>query len=120
MSIPILGFPGGSDGKESSCNAGDLGLIPGLGRPSGGGKGCPLQYSGLENSVDSIVQGIAKSQTQLSDFHSLSTCTKIRKREIFFDSATPFAEIHHKEIIISVERCVCERMSFQALFVLEN
>ena len=46
------GFPGGSASKESACNAGDLGLIPGLGRFPGEGKGYPLQYSGLENSMD--------------------------------------------------------------------
>ena len=46
------GFPGGSDGKESACNAGDLGLILGLGRSPGGGRGSPLQYSCLENPVD--------------------------------------------------------------------
>ena len=52
--MPVfLGFPGTSAGKESACNAGDLGLTPGLGRPPGEGKGCPLQYSGLENSMDS-------------------------------------------------------------------
>ena len=44
-----MGFPGGSDGKESACNAGNLGLIPGLGRSPGGGHGNPLQYSCLEN-----------------------------------------------------------------------
>ena len=48
---------------------GDLGLIPGLGRSPGEGKGYPLQYIGLENSMDCIVHGVAKSQTQLSDFH---------------------------------------------------
>ena len=68
----IVGFPGSSAGKESACNAGDLGLIPGLRRFPGEGKGYPLQYSGLENSMDRIVHGIAKSQTRLSDFHSLS------------------------------------------------
>ena len=47
-----MGFPGGSDGKESACNAGDLGSIPGLGRSSGEGNGYPLQDSGLENSMD--------------------------------------------------------------------
>ena len=47
-----MGFPGGSDGKESACNAGDLGLIPGLGGSPGGGLGNPLQYSCLENSMD--------------------------------------------------------------------
>ena len=49
---PSLGFPGGSDGKESACNAGELGLISGLGRSSGGGHGDPLQYSCLENPMD--------------------------------------------------------------------
>ena len=65
----FLGFPGGSDGKESTCNAGDLGSIPGLERSPGGGKGYPLQYSGLENSMDCIIHGVAKNQTLLSDFH---------------------------------------------------
>ena len=57
-----VGFPCGSAGKESACNAGDLGLIPGLGRSPGEGKGYPLQYSGLENSMDYIVHGVTKSQ----------------------------------------------------------
>ena len=65
----ILGLPCGSAGKESACNAGDLSLILGLGRSPGEGNGYPLQYSGLENSMDSIVHRIAKSRTQLSDFH---------------------------------------------------
>ena len=51
------GFPGGSDGKESSCNVGDLGSTLGLGRSPAEGKGYPLQCSGLENSMDCIVQG---------------------------------------------------------------
>ena len=68
------GFPGGSDGKESACNAGDPGLIPGLGRSSGEGNGYPPQYSCLENSSDRgawqvIVHGVAKSQARLSNFH---------------------------------------------------
>ena len=50
--LNLNSFPGGSAGKESACNTGDLGLIPGLGRSPGEGKGCPLQDSGLENSVD--------------------------------------------------------------------
>ena len=53
----------GSAGKESACNVGDLGSIPGLGRSRGEGKGYPLQYSGLENSMDCIVHGVAKSRT---------------------------------------------------------
>ena len=56
-------------GKESVCNAGDPGSIPGSERSPGEGKGYPLQYSGLENSMDCIVHGVAKSWTQLSDFH---------------------------------------------------
>ena len=64
-----LGFSGGSAGKESACNVGDLVSISGLGRSPGEGKGYPLQYSGLENSMDCTVLGVAKSQTQLSDFH---------------------------------------------------
>ena len=67
--FPRLGFPDSSVGKESACNAGDLDLIPGLGRSPGEGKGYPLQYSGLENSMNSIVHGVAKSPTRLSDFH---------------------------------------------------
>ena len=61
-------FPGSSVSKESACSAGDLGLIPGLGRPPGEGKGYPLQYSGLENSKDCIVHGVTKSRTRLSYF----------------------------------------------------
>ena len=67
----FLGFPGDSAGTESTCNVGDLGLIPRLGRSLGEGKGYPLQYSGLENSMDCIVHGVAKSRTGLSDFHFL-------------------------------------------------
>ena len=59
----MLGFPSGSAGKESVCSAGDLGSIPGWGRSPGVGKGNPLQYSGLENSMDCIVHGVAKSRT---------------------------------------------------------
>ena len=66
------GFPGGSDGKESACNAGDVGSVPGLGRSPGEGDGNPLQYSCLENSMDTgawqaTVHGVAKSRTRLSD-----------------------------------------------------
>ena len=64
-----MGFPCGSAGKESACNIGDLGSIPGLGRSPGEGKDYLLQYSGLENSMDCTVHGIADSPTRLSDFH---------------------------------------------------
>ena len=71
-----LGFPGGSDGKESACSVRDPGLIPGLGRSPGEGNSNPLQYSCLENSMDrgawwATEHGLAKSQTRLSNLHSL-------------------------------------------------
>ena len=66
---PSRGFPGGSAGKESPCNAGDLGSMLGLGRSPGEGKGYPLQCSGLENSMDYIVHGVGKSRVRLSDFN---------------------------------------------------
>ena len=65
------GFPGDSTGKESICNAGDLGSNPGFGRSLEEENSYPLQYAGLENSMDCIVHGVAKSQTRLSDFHFL-------------------------------------------------
>ena len=66
--IPSMGFPGGSDSKESTCNAGDLGSIPGLGRSPGGGHGNPLQHSCLENPTDrgawqAALQGVTESDT---------------------------------------------------------
>ena len=86
------GFPGGSDGEESACNAGDLGLIPGLGRSPGEGNGNPLQYSCLENPMDrgawwATVHGVTKSWTRLSNFtftftHSIRGIDKIRGREL--------------------------------------
>ena len=59
----------GSAGKEATCNEGGLGSIPGLGRSLGEGNGYPSHYYGLENSLDCIVHGLAKSQTGLNDFH---------------------------------------------------
>ena len=67
---PSKGFPDGSAGKESACNTGDLGSIPELGRSPGEEKGYPLQYSGLENSMDCVVHGVAESRTRLSNFPS--------------------------------------------------
>ena len=70
--LPFMGSPGGLAGKESACNARDLCSIPELGRSPGEGKGYPLQYSDLENSMDFMVHGVAKSWTRLSDFHLLT------------------------------------------------
>ena len=63
--LTLQGFPCGSAGEESACNVGDLCSIPGLGRSPGGEKGYPLQYSGLQNSMNCIVHGVAKRQIQL-------------------------------------------------------
>ena len=89
----MLGFPSGSAGKESVCSAGDLGSIPGWGRSPGEGKGYPLQYSGLENSMDCIVHGVAKSRTQLSDFHLCCCCCSVGKFCLF---ETPWNVVHHQ------------------------
>ena len=75
--MPVHCFPGGSAGKESTRNAGDLGLNSGLERSPEEGKGYPLQYSGLEKSMDYIVHGVAKSWTQLSHFHFLYLPDKV-------------------------------------------
>ena len=63
----MVKYPGGSDSKESACNVGDLGSVPGLGRSPGKRDGYPLQYSGLENAMDCVVSGVAKSRPQLRD-----------------------------------------------------
>ena len=70
ISMKQKAFPGGSAGKESTCNVGDLDSIPGLGRSTGDGNCYPLQCSGLENYIDCVVHGAAKNWTQLSAFHS--------------------------------------------------
>ena len=67
-----MGFPCGSARKESACNAEDPGSIPGLGRSLGEGKGYPLQFFGLENSMDCIIHGVTKSWTQLNDFYPMN------------------------------------------------
>ena len=83
------GFPCSSAGKESICNVWDLGWIPGLGRSPGEGNRYPRQYSSLENSMDCIVHGVAKSQTRLSDFHfHLYVFTNKQKREKRYHKTT--------------------------------
>ena len=77
-----MGFPGGSDGEVSVCNAGDPGSIPGLGRFPGEGNGSPLQYSCLENPMDggiwwATVHGVAKGRTRLGDFTSLQSSLEL-------------------------------------------
>ena len=95
-----MGFPGDSAGKESARNAGDLGSIPGLGRSPGEGEGYPLQYSGLENSMDCIVHGVTKSLTRLSDFH-FTICSKFNKglRILVISSENEYEHIYRESII---------------------
>ena len=107
LQVPILrhGLPVcGSAGKESTCNAGYLGLIPGLRRSPEEGKGYPLQYSGLENSMDCIVHGFAKSWTRLSDFHY--TILRQHVRELgFIITFTPFTHIiikYRRQKLVSI------------------
>ena len=80
------GFSGSSAGKESTCNAEDLDLIPGLGRSPGEGNGYPLQYSGLEDFMNSgawqaTVYEVAKSQTWLRDFHFILLHFRVNRSE---------------------------------------
>ena len=65
--LPYLGFPGGSDGKESTCNAEDLGSIPGLGRSPGEGNSYPLQYSDLENSMDCMYSPWGHKESDMTE-----------------------------------------------------
>ena len=103
----LKSFPGGSDGKEPACNAGDRGSVPGLGKSPGEGNGNPLQYSYLENPMDrgawwATVQGVAKSQTRLNDFYftgrTLSTCAHLpvsSKRHCWISGPTLYLITSH-------------------------
>ena len=81
----IMGFPGGSDGKESTCNAGDLGSVPELGRSPGEGNGYPLQYSSLKNPTDggacqATVHGVTKSRTGLRHFPKIKNALELKRK----------------------------------------
>ena len=97
LSTPVSwGFSGGSAGKECTCHAGDLDSILGLGISSGEGKDYPLQYSGLENSVNSIVRGITKSRTWLLLLLSRFRCVQL--------SATPQTAAHQAPLSLGFSR----------------
>ena len=87
-----------SIGKESACNAGDPGLIPGSGRSPGEGNSYPLQDSSLENSMDCIVHGVAMRQTGLSDFHFHFQCS-LQKSQ-FFASGGPSTGASASELVL--------------------
>ena len=91
------GFLDNSSGKESACNAEGPSSIPGSGRSTGEGIGYPLQYSGLENSMDSVVHGVTKSQTRLSDFHFQSDS------DVHMSIYIPFQIIFHYRLLHAVE-----------------
>ena len=88
-----MSFPGRSADKESTCNAGELGLIPELGRSPGEGNSYSLQYSGLEGSMDCLVHGVSKNRTRLSDFHFTSLCKSglLNRDKLFLSSDVSFA-----------------------------
>ena len=90
-----MDFPCDSAGEESTCNAGDLGSIPALGRSPGEGKGYPLQYSGLENSMDCIVHGVAKSQTRLSEKYSICKKQQSHQQVIWGQNSAPQNQVYH-------------------------
>ena len=110
LSFPYLGFPCGSAGKESTRNAGDLDSITGLGRSFGEGKGYPLQYCGLDNSMDRIVHGVAKSQTWLSDF----THFVVYLKEFCVYAGIDFDGYLHCSYFVST--CGLSSLSFSASF----
>ena len=96
----FLGFSGGSAGKKSTCSAGDLGLIPGLGRSPREGKGYPLWYSGLGNFMDCIVHGVAESDT--TEQLSLSLCNSSKAFILKLSHFYPY-NYHISRAIIAIQ-----------------
>ena len=93
----FLSFPCGSAGKESTCNEGDLGSIPGLGRSPGEGKSCPLQYSGLENCMDFIYSPWGCKELDTTEWLSLSQCFLShpkRVMDVFLEQYLPWSHPH--------------------------
>ena len=111
----FLGFPCGSAGKESTCIVGDPGLIPGLGRSPGVRKGYLHQYSGLANSMDSIVHGVTNSWEQLRDFHfrrEISLVQSLNRVQLF---ATPRTAAHQASLSITNSRSLLQLLSIDSV-----
>ena len=108
-----MGFPSGSDGKETACNVGDLGLIPGSGISPGEGNDNPLQYPCLENPMvrgtwQSTVHGIAKSQTWLSNFIITIYIIQVTKKDLLYSTGNYIqylVKIYNRKE--SQKKCVC-------------
>ena len=120
LPTPVLVFPCGSAATESTCNAEDLGLNPELGRSLGEGKGYPFQYSGLENSMNSVVHGVTMSRTWLTNFHFhyvlLSYNMRILSVLLFHLLSLPsilplYSSQNHIQCYYCVNVCVCSVMS---------
>ena len=111
-----MGFPGSSAGKELACNAGDLGSIPGLGRPPGEGNGYLLQYSGLENSEDCIVHGVTKSWRWLSDFQVYFSIN----RNMYKISYTIYFVCLMLPITLFAKKCAIGLLIFMFLFLCQS
>ena len=121
-SILFLDFPFGSASKESTCNEGDLGSIPGLGRSPGEGKGYPLQYSGLGKSMDCIVHGVAKSRTWLSNLKKKSWYQYFFQKWFFITYlCVSFAPVKNKDVhsICPLTFCLHALSSFCSHFISE-
>ena len=112
----FLGFHCGSAGKESACNVGDLGSIPGLGRSPGEGKSYPLQYSVLENSIDCIVHGVTKSWRWLSDFQVYFSIN----RNMYKISYTIYFVCLMLPITLFAKKCAIGLLIFMFLFLCQS
>ena len=121
--IDKLGFPDSSVGKESSCNGGDRGAIPGSGRSPGEGIGYPLQYSGLENSMDCIVYGVTKSRTRAT-LTFIFTFTFIHTKNFDQTAGTvkmnKWSLLESRWIISNCETLSCKSIHSMMLLIYRN
>ena len=110
-----MGFPCGSAGKESACNAGNLGSIPGLGKSPGEVRGYPLQYSGLENPIDCLAHGITKSWTRLSVFHFYFKVQLVQSFILVWLFATKWTAARQASLSITNSRSLLKLISIESV-----